>query len=161
MARRTSRSSIWPRCAPCRTSTCSGRPMRRDGRVLGAGAGGRRTPSILALTRQAVPALRDGGRGEPVGQGRLRLGRGQRRQARVTLLATGSEVGVAMEARELLGQGGDRGGGRVDAVLGTVCCTAVLPIAPRCWVRRRALPSRRRSRRAGSGGWARAAASSA
>jgi transketolase len=65
------------------------------------------TPSILALTRQAVPALRT----ETGGENRSARGAyvlaeasGGRRAA--TLIATGSEVGVAMEARELLAKDG-------------------------------------------------------
>jgi transketolase len=65
------------------------------------------TPSILALTRQAVPTLR----GELAAsnlsaKGAYVLAEAQAAARQLTLLATGSEVAVAMEARALLGQAG-------------------------------------------------------
>ena len=66
----------------------------------------RRTPSVLALTRQSVPALRR------VGDGGNRSARGAyvvaeaERARRVTLLSTGSEVAVALAARDRLGERG-------------------------------------------------------
>jgi transketolase len=61
------------------------------------------TPSILALTRQAVPALRTAvGSGNVSAKGAYVLAEAAGGKRAVTLLATGSEVGVAMEARELL-----------------------------------------------------------
>jgi transketolase len=62
----------------------------------------RRTPSVLALTRQSVPALRRGGGAENLsarGAYVLAEAAGARQ---VTLLATGSEVAPALTARELL-----------------------------------------------------------
>ncbi len=61
----------------------------------------RATPSALALTRQSVPALRrDAGENRAARGGYvLAEAEGARR---VTLLATGSEVGLAMAAREQL-----------------------------------------------------------
>ncbi len=65
------------------------------------------TPSILALTRQAVPALRTGRDAENhSAKGAYVLAEAVGGKRDVTLLATGSEVGVAMEARELLGSNG-------------------------------------------------------
>jgi transketolase len=62
----------------------------------------KQTPSILALTRQALPTLRRDGTGENrSARGAYVLAEADgRRQA--TLLATGSEVPIAMAARDLL-----------------------------------------------------------
>ena len=66
----------------------------------------RGTPSILALTRQAVPALAHGRRARTCrAKGAYVLAEAAGGTRDVTILATGSEVGVAMEARERLGQG--------------------------------------------------------
>jgi transketolase len=61
----------------------------------------KRTPSVLALTRQAVPALRrDGGENRSArGAYILAEAEGARQ---ITLLATGSEVAIAVAARDLL-----------------------------------------------------------
>src|SRR5205823_5481761 len=61
----------------------------------------RRGPSVLALTRQAVPALRRDGDANRSARGGYLLhdASGERR---VTLIGTGSELGVAAAARELL-----------------------------------------------------------
>ncbi len=66
------------------------------------------TPSILALTRQGLPLLRgdhDDANLSARGAYVLREADGGRD---VTLLATGSEVGLAVEAAQLLAQGGIR-----------------------------------------------------
>ena len=65
-----------------------------------------RTPSILALTRQAVPALRKGGADNLSAKGAYVLEEAQGGKRDVTILATGSEVGLAMEARERLAKDG-------------------------------------------------------
>jgi transketolase len=70
--------------------------------------GSSRTPSILALTRQAVPALRKGGSENLCAKGAYVLEEAQGGKRDVTILATGSEVGVAMEARERLAKDGVR-----------------------------------------------------
>ena len=68
----------------------------------------RDAPSLLALTRQALPLLR----GEPPTENRSAHGAYVLAEAdgprQVTLLATGSEVSIAMAAREALGQDGIR-----------------------------------------------------
>jgi transketolase len=64
------------------------------------------TPSILALTRQAVPALRKGGSENLCAKGAYVLEEAQGGKRDVTLLATGSEVGLATEARERLAKEG-------------------------------------------------------
>ena len=64
------------------------------------------TPSILALTRQAVPAFRSGGAENLCARGAYVLAETAGKTRDVTILATGSEVGVAMEAREQLGKDG-------------------------------------------------------
>ena len=63
------------------------------------------TPSILALTRQGVPALRKAGAENLCAKGAYVLAEADGARD-VTLLATGSEVGLAMEARELLAKEG-------------------------------------------------------
>src|SRR5262245_26104082 len=66
-----------------------------------------KTPSILALTRQAVPAWRSEGAGENrSAKGAYVLAEAQGGGRDVTLLATGSEVGLAMEARAALAKDG-------------------------------------------------------
>jgi transketolase len=68
-----------------------------------------RTPSVLALTRQAVPPLARTGavRGACARGGYVVSGaEGERRD--VTLMATGSEVFLAMEAKQRLGEAGLR-----------------------------------------------------
>jgi transketolase len=65
-----------------------------------------RTPSILALTRQAVPALRKGGSENLCAKGAYVLEDAQGAKRDVTILATGSEVGLAVEARERLAKDG-------------------------------------------------------
>jgi transketolase len=68
-----------------------------------------RTPSVLALTRQAVPLLR----GEAADENRSSKGAYILAEAAegtrdVTIVATGSEVGIAMDARALLAKDGVR-----------------------------------------------------
>ena len=68
-----------------------------------------KTPSILALTRQAVPALRtDRGGENRSSKGAYVLAEADGGRRDVTLLATGSEVGVAMEAGSMLAKDGVR-----------------------------------------------------
>ena len=65
------------------------------------------TPSILALTRQAVPTLRRKAEGENLSaKGAYLLAQAPSGRRDVTLLATGSEVGIAIDARELLAKEG-------------------------------------------------------
>jgi transketolase len=64
------------------------------------------TPSVLALTRQAVPALRSDGAENRSAKGAYVLAEAQGGARDVTLLATGSEVGLAIEAREALARDG-------------------------------------------------------
>jgi len=65
------------------------------------------TPSILALTRQAVPALRTGQVTENLSaKGAYVLAEAPMAARALTLLATGSEVSLALEARELLAKDG-------------------------------------------------------
>jgi transketolase len=62
----------------------------------------RRVPSVLALTRQSVPALRRGAGAENLSaRGAYVLAEAEGKRA-LTLIATGSEVALAMAARELL-----------------------------------------------------------
>jgi transketolase len=64
------------------------------------------TPSILALTRQAVPVLRKAGAENLCAKGAYVLAETVGKKRDVTILATGSEVGVAMEARDRLAKDG-------------------------------------------------------
>jgi transketolase len=75
------------------------------------------TPSILALTRQAVPALRivaeaglrqDAGADNRCAKGAYVLAEAEGGPRDVTLLATGSEVSIAMDARSALARDGIR-----------------------------------------------------
>ncbi len=60
------------------------------------------TPSVLSLTRQGLPTVReDQGSENFCARGAYEL-RGAEGAAEVTLLATGSEVAIALEARDLL-----------------------------------------------------------
>jgi transketolase len=96
------------------------------------------TPSILALTRQAVPNLRTAHTEENLcAKGAYVLAETAGKNRDVTLLATGSEVGLAMEARALLAKDG------LEAAVVSMPCwelfaaqptayrTAVLGSAPR------------------------------
>jgi transketolase len=65
------------------------------------------TPSILALTRQPVPNLRTAHTDENLSaKGAYVLTQTAGRERDVTILATGSEVGIAVEARALLAKDG-------------------------------------------------------
>jgi transketolase len=65
------------------------------------------TPSVLALTRQAVPNLRTAHTEENLcAEGAYVLAETASRKRDATILATGSEVGLAMEARALLAKDG-------------------------------------------------------
>ena len=101
----------------------------RDGRMLGAGAASTRsTPSILALTRQAVPALRTQAAARTCrAKGAYVLARGRRAASATSrILATGSEVGLAMEAREQLAKDG------VQAAVVSMPCWELFARAARC-----------------------------
>jgi transketolase len=74
------------------------------------------TPSILALTRQAVPALRKDGAENLCAKGAYVLAETAGKARDVTILATGSEVGIAMEARERLAKDG------IEAVVVSMPC---------------------------------------
>jgi transketolase len=65
------------------------------------------TPSVLALTRQVVSNLRTAHTDENLcAKGAYVLAETAGRKRDITILATGSEVGIAMEARALLAKGG-------------------------------------------------------
>jgi transketolase len=95
------------------------------------------TPSILALTRQAVPLLRGADAAENrSARGAYVLAEAAGRRA-VTLIATGSEVALAIEARELLAKQGIAAAvvsmpcWELFAAEGVAYRTAVLGSAPR------------------------------
>jgi transketolase len=117
-------------------------------------------PSLLALTRQSLPLLRhESTEGNRSARGAYVLAEAEGAR-HVTLLATGSEVSIAMAAREILAQDGI-----VAAVVSMPCWelfeASRRPIAPRCSARRRASPLRPPCNSAGSAGSGRTAPSSA
>jgi transketolase len=61
-----------------------------------------RAPSVLALSRQGLPALRDKADENLSARGAYVLAEAAGGARQVTLLATGSEVSLAMDARKLL-----------------------------------------------------------
>jgi transketolase len=65
-------------------------------------------PSVLALSRQSLPALRDKADENLSAHGAYVLAEAEGGARQVTLLATGSEVSLAMEARKQLGAKGIR-----------------------------------------------------
>ena len=85
----------------------------------------RDAPSLLALTRQALPLLR----GEPAAENRSARGAYVLAEAdghrQVTLLATGSEVSIAMTAREALARD------RVGAAVVSMPCWELFEQAPK------------------------------
>ena len=64
------------------------------------------TPSVLALSRQAVPNLRDGTKSENLSAKGGYVLRDPGKARDVTLMATGSEVGLAVDAAEALAKDG-------------------------------------------------------
>ena len=159
--RRISRSSISPACAPCRTSTSSAPPTRSRPPNAGSWRSPRETtPSVLSLSRQNLPTLE-----RPVAENLSARGAYVLREPGggrdVTLLATGSEVAIALEAAKLLEAQGQARGGRLHAELRAVRGAAGRLIAPWCWERRRASASRPPCALAGTAGLARKAPSSA
>jgi transketolase len=83
------------------------------------------TPSILALTRQAVPNLRTAHTDENLcATGAYVLAQTPGKARGVTLLATGSEVGTAMEARALLAKD------RIEAAVVSMPCWELFAAQP-------------------------------
>ena len=79
-----------------------------------------KTPSILALTRQGLPLLRTSdGKENLSAKGAYVLIEAEGKRD-VTLIGTGSELMLAVEAAQGACQGGDQGRCRVDALLGAV-----------------------------------------
>ena len=97
---------IWRRCAPCRTSMCSARATASRRRSAGNWRWPQPTPSILALSRQAVPNLRTDGDERNLSAKGAYVMKDPGKTRDVTLIATGSEVGLAVEAAEALGKDG-------------------------------------------------------
>ncbi len=117
-------------------------------------------PSLLVLTRQALPALRTDIAENRCARGGYVLAEADGpRQA--TLIATGSEVPIAMDARAALAAEGIPVGGRLAALLGIVRRRRMRRIAPGCSAAPRASASRPRAASAGSAGWGRTGCSSA
>ncbi|WP_408015392.1 transketolase [Sabulicella rubraurantiaca] len=65
-------------------------------------------PSVLALTRQGVPALREEAGENRCARGGYVLAEAEGGERQVTLIATGSEVSVAVAARKALAEAGIR-----------------------------------------------------
>jgi transketolase len=83
------------------------------------------TPSVLALTRQAVPNLRTAHTGENLcARGAYVLAETPARKRDITLLATGSEVGIAVEARALLAKDG------IEAAVVSMPCWGLFAAQP-------------------------------
>ena len=99
-ARRTSPSSISRASARCPTSTCSARPTPSDG-VLGARAQREIDAVRASLSRQNLPTLETARLRDPFGSGGYVLQESEGGRD-VTLIATGSEVSMALEAAKLL-----------------------------------------------------------
>jgi len=99
-----SRSSTWPRCGRSRNSSVV-RPADPNETAYawrtilerGAASG----PTGLILTRQNVPVL-EGTSADGVARGGYVLGGGNPRDADVIIIATGSEVQLAVEAQKML-----------------------------------------------------------
>jgi len=88
------------------------------------------TPSILALTRQAVPNLRTVHTDENLcARGAYVLAETQGKPRDVTILATGSEVGVAMDARALLAKDG------IEAAVVSMPCWELFAAQPAAYRR--------------------------
>jgi transketolase len=83
------------------------------------------TPSILALTRQGLPALRTAAGSENLSaRGAYVLAEAKGAKRDVTILATGSEVSLAMQAREQLEKSG------VDAAVVSMPCWELFAAQP-------------------------------
>ncbi len=82
----------------------------------------RHEPAVLVLSRQALPTVDRSvcGAGSGVAEGRVRPRRRRTAQPDVILIATGSEVSLALEARDELAERGHRRARRLDAVLGAL-----------------------------------------
>ena len=118
-----------------------------------------RWPVVLILSRQNLPTLRDDAAENRRARGAYLLREPGRRD--VTLIATGSEVEIALAAAERLPREGIAGGGGLDALLRAFRGPGRRRSARRCSAPRRASASRRRSGRAGIASSAGATASSA
>ena len=101
--RRTSRSSTSPACAPCRTCTCY-RPADTMETAECWELAIRRTdgPSLLVLTRQALPTHAHRHRPRTAAPAAATCWPRPTGRAPATLIATGSEVSIAMAARDAL-----------------------------------------------------------
>ncbi len=92
------------------------------------------TPSVMALSRQSVPALRDTYKGANlVSQGAYVLAESEGKR-QVILMATGTEVSVAMEAREKLQAQG------IGTRVVSMPCMELFAAQPEAY-RRKVLPS--------------------
>ena len=76
------------------------------------------SPWVLVLTRQKLPFL--GERDAAVSQGAYVLADAERRQPDLILIATGSEVSLAVDAKKILDGEGRADARRLDAVLGAL-----------------------------------------
>ena len=129
-ARPTSRSSTSPRCGRSPASTSSARPTPTRPPCAG-GTILEKTdrPAGLALSRQNLPVL-DPAKTADAAKGGYVLAEASTGRPEVILIATGSEVALALAARERARGRGHADPGRVDAVPRVVRrAAAVLPAA--------------------------------
>jgi len=108
---------VWRPADGVETAVAWGAALAREGRTCG--------PSALALSRQALPALVGAERAGDVARGGYVLA--EAADARATLIATGSELAIAMDARRLLGERG------VAVRVVSMPCTSVFDRQPRAW----------------------------
>ena len=105
--RRTSRSSSWRCCARRRTATSSVRPTRSRCSKRGSSRSPRNgAPWVLVLTRQKLPFL--GARDAAVSKGAYVLADADGGTPDLILIATGSEVSLAVDAKKILDAQGRR-----------------------------------------------------
>ena len=146
-ARRTSRSNSSRRCARRRTATSCARPTRSRRSRPGSSRWPRKgAPWVLVLTRQKLPFL--GARDAAVGQGAYVSADADGGTPDLILIATGSEVSLAVDAEEDSRREGRADARRLDAVLGALRRRSRKRIATRCFRRRspracRSKPARR------------------
>ena len=124
------------RCAPRRTCMCSAPPMRSRRPNAGSLRSAHARPSALPLSRQNLPMLRKDADENLSAKGGYVLQEAEGKRD-VTLIATGSEVSLAVEAAKALAA-------RASAQRSSRCRASTCsrnrtpPIAPRSWARRRA-----------------------
>ncbi|MCC6853703.1 MAG: transketolase [Rubrivivax sp.] len=108
---------VWRPADGVETAVAWGAALAREGETAG--------PSALALSRQALPALVGAERAAEVARGGYVLA--EESAARATLIATGSELALAVQAQELLRTRG------IAVRVVSMPCTSVFDRQPRAW----------------------------